>query len=143
MCEQSSYEFVETVPTKSSGDKGKPEAKPSNRAETKTGAKQDSSGPLTVSGTIEKSIAGMCGTTPVRDVTLLLVDKSKPSYRCFDKKLFEHLDAGLGKFAVLVMKQNKTFLNIVGLRKIGAKQWDEDGQPFIDNREREAGSLFT
>jgi hypothetical protein len=146
ICAESGYELTElhpkSTPPKSSGDKGKPETKPSG-TNAKPGAKQESSGPLTVSGTIEKSIAGMCGTTPVRDVTLLLVDKSKPSYRCFDKKLFEHLDAGLGKFAVLVMKQNKAFLNIVGLRKIGAKQWDEEGQPFIDNREREAGTLFT
>jgi RecT family len=153
ICRESGYDLKElhpkgTPPTdretltaavKSSGDKGKPEAKPSNRADTKTGAKQESSGPLTVSGTIEKSIAGMCGTTPVRDVTLLMLDKSKPSYRCFDKKLFEHLDAGLGKLAVLVMKQNKTFLNIVGLLKIGAKEWLEDGTPAIQNKNREAG----
>lgn len=140
ICAESGYELTELHPKGSGPKKEAPAAaKPSNRADAKTGAKQDSSGPLTVSGTIEKSIAGMCGTTPVRDVTLLMVDKSKPSYRCFDKKLFEHLDAGLGKVGVFVMKQNKTFLNIVGLRKIGTKEWDADGMLCIQRRDQEAG----
>jgi RecT family len=95
--------------------------------------------PSVVSGTIEKSIAGMVGTTPVRDVTLLLADKSKPTYRCWDKKWFEHLDAGVGKKAELVLKQNKQYLNVIGARKIGSKEWLDDGTPAIQNKDREAG----
>lgn len=140
VCAEAGYHLSELHPKDSGPKKEAPAAaKPSSGASAKTGANQESAGPLTVSGTIEKSIAGMCGTTPVRDVTLLMLDKSKPSYRCFDKKLFEHLDAGLGKLAILVMKQNKTFLNIVGLLKIGAKEWDSDGTPAIQRKNQEAG----
>src|SRR6267142_2328783 len=95
--------------------------------------------PAVVAGLIERSSAGMAGKYPVRQVTLLLADKTKPTYSCFDKALFEHLDAGLGKQSELVVKQNGKYFNITGLRKIGSKEWDEQGVPVIQNRGREAG----
>ena len=83
----------------------------------------------------------MAGKYPVRQVTLLLADKTKPTFSCFDKKFFEPLDAGLGKLAELVVKQNKGYFNIIGLRKIGAKEWDVDGTPVIQ-RDREPGKTL-
>src|SRR5882724_1868299 len=94
---------------------------------------------VTVHGTIERCQAGMAGKAPIRQVTLLLADKTKPTYSTFDKALFERLDAGLGKAAVMVIKQNGKYWNITGVRQIGSKEWDEDGTPIIQRKDQEAG----
>jgi hypothetical protein len=95
--------------------------------------------PAVVSGTIERVNSGMAGKYPVKQVTLILADKTKPCYGCFDKKLFADLDAGLGKFAEFVVQKNKGYTNIVALRKIGSKKWDADGTPIIQRKDQEAG----
>ena len=97
--------------------------------------------PAVVSGIIERCNAGMAGKYPVRQVTLLLADKTKPTYSCFDKALFEELDKGLGKESALVVKQNGKYFNITGVRKIGSREWLEDGTPVIQ-RDREPGKTL-
>ena len=85
----------------------------------------------------------MAGKNPVKHVTVLLPDKTKPTYSCFDKKWFEALDAGLGKEAKLVTKQNGKYTNIIGALKIGSKEWLEDGTPAIQRSEQTPGrTLF-
>lgn len=95
--------------------------------------------PQIVACTIERVNTGMAGKNPVKHVTVLLSDRTKPTYSCFDKKWFEALDAGLGKVARLITKQNKGYTNIIGALAIGAKEWLEDGTPVVQ-RNREAGS---
>jgi hypothetical protein len=96
-----------------------------------------------VSGVIERVNTGMAGKVPVKHVTVLLEDKTKPTFSCFDKKWFEALDAGLGKQAVLITKQNKSYINIIGARKIGSKEWLDDGTPAIQRKDQEPGrTLF-
>jgi len=99
--------------------------------------------PVVVSGIIERVNSGMAGKYPVKQVTLLLADKTKPTYSCFDKALFEELDKGLGKQSALVVKQNGKYFNIIALRKIGSREWLEDGTPVIQkNREAGGRTLF-
>jgi hypothetical protein len=95
--------------------------------------------PSVISGVIERVNTGMAGKNPVKHVTLLLADKTKPTFSCFDKKWFEALDAGLGKQAHLITKQNGKYINIIGARKIGSKEWLEDGTPAIQRKDQEAG----
>jgi hypothetical protein len=101
--------------------------------------KGPASEPVIVSGTIQRCNAGMAGRYPVRQITLLLPDKTKPSYSCFDKNWFEALDSGLGKIAQLVVKENKGYWNILRALKIGSREWLEDGTPVVQ-RDRPAGS---
>jgi hypothetical protein len=94
---------------------------------------------LTVTGTLERSQAGMANKSPVRDITLLLADRTKPSYRCWNKNFFEALDAGLGKVAVIELKKNKSYWNVEAVKSIGGKEYDENGKVVIQQRDREAG----
>jgi RecT family len=138
VCVGVNYEIVEIKPTKSSPQRHDGEATAKGRSPKPSAS--ESGTPAVVEGTIQRCNAGMAGKYPVRQVTLLLADTTKPTYSCFDKDLFEDLDKGLGKFASFVVKKNKSYLNIVGLRKIGSQEYDEDGKTkVIQNRDREAG----
>jgi phage recombination protein Bet len=131
--EKRGYRFDETFPKTQKGTENlPPPKKPAPLAPPLSEQK-------IVSGTIERVNSGMAGKNPVKHLTLLLADKTKPTYSCFDKKLFEDLDAGNGKAATLVVKQNKQYWNIVGLRKVGSKEWGEDGVPIIQRSQQEAG----
>ncbi len=105
---------------------------------TTTPKSTQSAEPQLVSGIIERVNTGMAGKNPVKHVTVLLSDRTKPTYSCFDKKWFEALDAGLGNVARLITKQNGKYVNIIGALNIGAKEWQEDGTPVIQAA-REAG----
>lgn len=144
VCAEAGYELKElrgnaaTAP-KSSGDKGKPEAKPSTGAGAKPGAKQESASPMTVSGTIERTNMGMAGKSPVKYVTLVKVDKTKPTLGCFHKSMWDEIEKGLGKLAVFGVVTKGNYTNIEKLIKIGSKEWDDQGMPAIQNSTREAG----
>jgi hypothetical protein len=130
-CAKLGYKVTETLPKKV----------PQKQEETtvvERAVGSASAAPAVVSGTIERVNTGMAGKNPVKHVTLLLADRTKPTYSCFDKKWFEALDAGLGKFARLITKQNGKYTNIVGALTIGSKEWLEDGTPVVQ-RDREAG----
>jgi phage recombination protein Bet len=129
-------------PSQSSGAAkrpGRPAAEGGDTASTKAGA--SAAGPKLINGTILKSIAGMAGQTPVRDVTILLANKTRPSYRTFDKTLFSPLDAGVGKEAEIIIKASGKYTNLVGLKKIGATEYEEDGRTphALQQKDREAG----
>ena len=124
----------------SAGQKSAMTSPPAEVAGSGAGSGRDqSAASLVVHGTIERCNAGMAGKYPVRQVTLLLADKTKPTYSCFDKKFFERLDAGLGKLAMFTVKQNKGYWNIVSVQKIGSKEWDADDTPIIQRKDQEAG----
>ena len=145
VCDTHNFKVVETSPPKGTSPAkatgtGAPEAgKKTAPAGGKTTA-GTSTEPTLVKGTIERVNSGMAGKYPVKQVTLLLADKTKPTYSCFDKALFEALDAGLGKESALVVKQNGKYFNIIALRKIGAREWDADGTPVIQRKDQEAGA---
>jgi len=141
LCVEINFEVRWIEPTKKSSapqrhaGSGKPTAK--------GGAARGSSEPAVpavVHGTIERVNAGMAGKYPVRQVTVVLPDSTKPTYACFDKDLFEDLDKGLGKPASFILKRNKDYFNIVGLKQIGSQEYDEDGKTkVIQQKDREAG----
>lgn len=71
--------------------------------------------------------------------------KKKYWLSCFDDKLFAHLARGKGQPASLIVQTTvrgeDTFRNVIGLKKVGSIEFDEDGKtPCIQNRDREAGN---
>jgi phage recombination protein Bet len=119
------------VPGSRHGLPAKPTAE--NRAESSP------SPPAVVSGTIDLVNSGMAGKAPVKYVTLILANGSKPSYGCFDKKYFDALEAGRGKKAEFILETRGKYTNILRVVKIGSKEFDEHGVPIIQNKIREAG----
>jgi hypothetical protein len=98
--------------------------------------------PTVVTGIIEQA-ATESGKSP-RVSVLLKIDKTKHWMSAFDTALFGFLIAGKGQeaelFVTKVTKGDKTFTNIVGLKRVGSKHFDSDMKtPIIQNREREAG----
>src|SRR5258706_463483 len=104
----------------------------SKEAKTKpTSAKsgQESAGSRLAKGIIERVISGMTGNNnPLRNVTMLLPDKRRPSFSCFDKALFEWLDKGNGKPAELYVQTRGKYTNIVGLKLCAGQEFDSDGK---------------
>lgn len=49
------------------------------------------------------------------------------TYGCFLPKLFPFLGAGQGQDAELLTEQKGAYLNIVGLKRVGKQEFDEDG----------------
>lgn len=130
---------VDEVFPPSAKNAGKQEAKP---ASVKPGANQESAGPRLAKGIIERVISGMTGkNNPLRNVTMLLPDKRKPTFSCFDKGLFEWLDKGNGKEAELYVQTRGKYTNIVGLKRCAGREFDTDGKtPTIQRKDQEAGS---
>jgi len=127
-------EVLPTPPAKSKEAKTKPiNAKPK--------AKQDSAGPRLAKGIIERVISGMTGNNnPLRNVTMLLPDKRKPTFGCFDKGLFEWLDKGNGKPAELYVQTRGKYTNIVGLKLCAGKEFVDGKTPVIQRKDQEAGA---
>jgi phage recombination protein Bet len=105
-------------------------------------------GPVLMVGIIEQA-ATESGKSP-RVSVLLKIEKAKHWMSAFDTALFAFLIGGKGQEAELFVtkttKGDKTFTNIVGLKRVGSKHFDADGKtPVIQNRGREAGgqTLFT
>jgi len=122
-------------------------------AENKTSAApavSPSNEPQLVAGIIEQATP-QAGKSP-RLYVLLRMETSKTAVAmtAWDTAHFPFLIAGKGQQCELMVKRNASkdgnaiFTNIVGLRRIGAKEFDhEDGKtPIIQQRTREAGSLF-
>jgi hypothetical protein len=133
-CLQLNYQVKEIFP------------KPSKSAETKPAtktkpAKQDSPGTRLAKGTITRVISGMTGkNNPLRNVTMLLPDKRKPTFSCFDTGLFEWLDKGNGKEAELYVQTRGKYTNIIGIKRCAGKEFDTDGKtPVIQRKDQEAG----
>jgi len=153
MCQHLGYQLTEILPKAEPSSGGFPAraqapslSPPENPAATRGGARPQSTGAPAaelMKCKIERSIAGMVGTRPVRDVTVLLADKKKPTYRCWDKKYFEALDKGVGQECLLVLQRNKGWTNIARPISIGSKLWDEEGLPVLEkNREAGGKTLF-
>lgn len=105
--------------------------------------------PSVVSGVVERVTSPTTSKgQPMRQVTILMPDKKKPTYGCFQAKLFVYLDAAKGAIEALVTTNGK-YLNLVGLKRIvttkGVVDFDDDGVTPAIQRNREAGtppSLF-
>jgi len=132
MCEACGYTLNEIRP-KVSGKKGPESKRPAG------GTEHPPVEPRVARGVIERSIAGMAGKIPVRDVTLVVEGKGKPSFRCFDKALFAFLDKGVGKLSEVFVKQNGKYWNLVGIKLIGSQEFENGKVPVISVH-REPGS---
>jgi hypothetical protein len=155
MCRQLGFRLIETFPKTSGSGKATPETKPGRGSAApavgseRPPAKQEPSAPTLVKGIIKQAEPSTGGRPRVN--VLLRVEAEKKEYwmSTFQQKLFDPLLSmkSKGKEAALRVekreKDGKTYLNIVGADRIGPFQFDDDGvTPVIDNRTREAGSLF-
>lgn len=152
---------VKVILPKSSAPSGKSEAvqgKAIPNAEAKT-ASQSKGAPATktsaapVGNSEPQLVAGVLeqcnpesGKSPRMNV-LLRMETSKVGVwmSTFDTKLFPYLTAGKGQQAELIVKKNvkgdKVYTNIVGLKRVGVKEFDEDNKPVLSVH-REPGTLF-
>lgn len=138
---QEQYKFrVTVVPSRNPGAKGAPDTKPQSgsgkRGETQAAA------PTVVSGVIEQVFTPQT-KNPMRQVKILTSDKKKPTFGCFDTKLFPYLDKGKGLIEAYVTVSGK-YMNLVGLKRIvtteGLKEFDDDGHTPVVNVNREPGA---
>lgn len=118
MCEQTGYRCVEILPK---------EQKPHKSTPLPPGVSS-------VRGTIERCTAGMTqANNPLRNVKI-----NGAWHVCYVNPIFEHLDKGVGQAAELLIEPKRK--NIVGLRRIGAKEFDSDGRtPVIQRKDQQAG----
>jgi hypothetical protein len=98
--------------------------------------------PTVVTGIIEQA-ATESGKSP-RVSVLLKIEKVKHWMSAFDTALFGFLIAGKGQeaelFVTKTVKGDKTFTNIVGLKRVGSKHFDVDGKtPCVQRSQQEAG----
>jgi len=105
----------------------------------------ESAAPVVVKGTIEQANPES-GKSP-RVSVLLKVDRAKHWMSAFDQKLFAHLIAGKGQEAELFIVKNakgdKTYTNVVGLKRIGRTEFEDGHVPVIQRASQEPGrTLF-
>jgi hypothetical protein len=152
ICSQLNFRLTERMPkSEPKSSPGKGQAMPSPPGGSATGGKGKSGAsvmpsalPSVVSGIIEQ--ANPQDKPPRVSVLLCTSEKPKVSVwmTTFDKPHFEPLMKAKGKSAEFFIttreKGDKTYTNIVGLKRVGNVTYAEDGKtPEIQNRDREAG----
>jgi len=139
VCEAEGYTVEMILPQKGSGATKETPAKKTSTASGKAAGIQSTTEPVLVTGTIERINTAMAGKAPVKYVTLLMADKKKPSYGCFDKKLFDFIDKGQGKLATFIIETHGKYTNITGAKKIGSIEFEDGCVPVI-RTDREPGT---
>ena len=95
----------------------------------------------TVACTIERVQPSSDGKRAV--VTVIKNAGGKVGWTCFDKDIYGILLANLGKLAELIIQtrasKGNTYVNLVGLRRVGATEYENGKTPVIQNKTREAG----
>lgn len=141
---EKNFKIEEILPQKPSGVPPKQRHDDPGTSRRK-GQRAGSSGPLApvlMKGMIEQANPES-GKSP-RVSVLFKVEKVKYWMSAFDTALFPPLISGKGKAAELYIKESakgdKTYKNIVGLKRVGATEYDEDGKtPVVQRRDQEAG----
>lgn len=159
MCDAYNYRLTEMLPKSSAATPAGRPCPPADAPTAKGKGERTSAGapptvalppvgePGWVTGIIEQANPES-GKAP-RVKVLFKIGKAASFWMsCFDKAIFGPLMAGKGKEATLIIqrrtKENKTFTNIIGLKKVGETEYDDDGKtPVIQQSTREAGRLFT
>lgn len=143
------FRITETQPGQVSSAGQQRSAPPAQgKPQARGGAATISAVPAVVSGIIQRITAPTTAKgQPMRQVTIL-VDGKKPTFGCFQAKLFVYLDAAKGAIEALTTTNGK-YLNLVGLKRIvttkGVVDFDDDGITPVVQQNREAGtppSLF-
>jgi len=140
------YKADVKMPSKSSAGKAKsamtaaPPAGVTGRSEDKG----SSAAPAVVKGTVEQANPES-GKSPRMSI-LFKSEGKKYWMKAWSDKLFPWLVKAKEKnlecevFVEIKEKDGKTFRNIVGLKRVGSQDFDDDGKtPAIQNKDREAG----
>jgi phage recombination protein Bet len=128
MCAAYNYQFSEVFPGTQKGSAVPP---PKKKAETK-----DLGTFEVVTGVMDRVTTGMTSkNAPTRQVQI-----QKKWYTCYRNTIFNFLDKGLGKNSALYIDARK---NIVGIKRIGLREFMEDGlTPIVRTEEDRGGNLF-
>jgi phage recombination protein Bet len=99
-----------------------------------------SAGPEIVTGTIERVQPSSDASCAV--VTFVKSTGGKAGWTCFDKDIYGILTNNVGKLATVIIQsresKGKTYTNLIGLKKVGATEYDDDGKtPVIQRSEQQ------
>jgi hypothetical protein len=134
MCAAYNYEFVEVFPAEKlppNTQRGAGKTPPTKKKESKPPAE-----PTVVKGVIEKCNTGMTSkNNPTRQLKL-----GGFWYTSYVNPLFQYLDQHGGMECELWIDERK---NIVGIKRIGSRNFDTDGRtPIVNRDEPRGGNLF-
>lgn len=127
---------INAIPSQSSPAKGagRKQTTPAGGRSSQIGAAGPATGPELVTGIITKVQMGMTSkNSPTRQVRI-----TKTWHCCYSQSLFQFLDKGESKAVEAWVKGPKK--DIVGLKRLGAIDFDEDGKtPIIRREDQEVG----
>jgi len=77
-------------------------------------------------------------------VTLVAPSGRKFTWKCWDKDISDILRKNLGKLAEVILEtrvsKGTTYVNLVGLKRVGEQEFEHGKMPILQNRNREAGA---
>jgi hypothetical protein len=134
------------VPKSSAPPEDKAENKPQSASGSSTAGGKPAAPkvePFLSTGTIERVQPSSDATRAV--VTLVGKDGKKSGWVCFDKTIYAILTKNLGKLAEVILvtrdSKGKSYTNLVGLKRVGSTEFDEDGKtPTMQRSEQVAGA---
>jgi RecT family protein len=143
VCDTQNFKVIET-----SSPQGTAPAKATGTGASEAGQKTTPAGGRSIAGASTEPTLVKCNIEKVKDA---LTSKKAPMlqictlqngkrvwYSAFDQTLFDFLKKGVGRDAELLVKGDK-YVNIVGLKKVGAHEFDDDGKTEVIQRDRPAG----
>ncbi len=141
-CKENGYQFKLIRSRSSAGlqSQAMTPAESRQRGGSGSGPKPESGAPgvVTLRGTIERVIIATDAKSA--QVTLVTADGKKPCWKCWDKTVYGILSKNLGKDAEVILKQNKQWTNLVGLKRVGKTTFEEDGKTACLDVNREPGT---
>ena len=146
---KNAFAVREVHPNSSAGQQRS--APPASRKPAATGGgastqRPAAAGPEIVTGTIERVQPSSDASRAV--VTFVKSTGGKAGWTCFDKDIYAILTNNLGKLATVIIQtresKGKTYTNLIGLKKVGSTEYDDDGKtPCIQRSQQEPGrTLF-
>lgn len=148
LCEKHGYSLQEVLPNSSpAASEGKAKTGEAGRGKSKV--KGDAAPPASPPVIVGEIAQATMTTKGGPRLTVLIKGKQGANVlqrvmTSWDQKHWKFLSEGVGKTAELYVtqrqKDGKTYLNIVGLKKIGEQEFDTDGKtPVIQRRDVKAG----
>lgn len=134
ICLKAGFRVAEYNPNQKAS--GKQEAKPDTKATSgsaNAGAKQSSAAPTVVTGNLVNTIMGMSkNKTPMVNAKI-----GKTWLMCFKNTIFDYLTQNIGRDIAVLCDAR---MQIVGIKRIGLTEFEDDGKTPIVKKDRDAGT---
>lgn len=145
LCADLGFRLQETMPRPKPPSSGPKKAMtPPEHPTAQGGSTGPSGAPAVVKGVIEQFNESITANKKVPKMAVLLkTDKGKVWMSTFNHDLMKYLPKGVGKECELIVKTTNYGPQIQGIKRIGNREFDEDGKtPVIQRDEPRGGSLF-